>query len=184
MTDRQLIKLLKKDPERGLGTVLELYGGAIKTICGNILSGCAREDVEEAAADALAAIWKAADRFQADRGTSFKSYCYGITRKKALSRRKKLLVRGALVPLQEELLFEENDPSAKIEQEEEERILHETVGELEEPERSVFILRYFFFFKVKEIAERLELTDKKVENCLYRGKEKLRTALIRKGIRR
>lgn len=182
MTDRQLIRLLKKDPERGLRTVLELYGGAIKTICSNILRDCSQEDVEEAAADTLAAIWRAADRFQDDKGTSFKSYCYGITRKTALTIRKKLLKKGELIPLQEDLLFTETDLSAELEQKEEERILHETVNGLEEPDRSIFILRYFCFFKVKEIAKRLELTDKKVENCLYHGKEKLRTALTGKGI--
>lgn len=184
MTDRQLIKLLKRDPDRGLRMVLELYGGAIKTICSNILRDGTQEDVEEAAADALTAIWKAAERFQKDRGSSFKSYCYGITRKTALTRRKKVMEKEALIPLQEDLLFMEGDLSDRLEQKEQEKILHETIGGLEEPERSVFILRYFGFYRIREIAERLELTDKKVENCLYRGKEKLRKALIRKGIER
>lgn len=187
MTDRQLLRLLKKDPERGLRKVLDLYGGAIKIICENILRDCAREDVEEAAADTLATIWRAADRFQEDRGTSFKSYCYGITRKTALTRRKKLHEKGELIPLQEDLLSAkgtEGDLSAKLEQKEEEIILHETIDALGEPERSVFILRYFYFFKVKEIASRLELTDKKVENCLYRGKQKLWAALMKRGIER
>ena len=116
MTDRQLIKLLKKDPECGLRTVLELYEGAIKTICRNILRDCAQEDVEEAAADILVAIWRAADRFQADRGSSFKSYCYGIARKTALTRRKKLMEKEDLIPLQEDLLFMEGDLSDRLEQ--------------------------------------------------------------------
>ena len=78
----------------------------------------------------------------------------------------------------------EGDLSDRLEQKEKEQVLHETVAGLEEPERSVFILRYFGFYRIKEIAKRQGLTNKKVENCLYRGKEKLRKALIRKGIER
>lgn len=101
-----------------------------------------------------------------------------------MTRRKKLMEKEDLIPLQEDLLFMEGDLSDRLEQKEKEQVLHETVAGLEEPERSVFILRYFGFYRIKEIAKRQGLTNKKVENCLYRGKEKLRKALIRKGIER
>lgn len=161
MTDRQLIRLLKKDPERGIREVLDLYGGAIHTICRNILRDHPREEVEEAAADALAAIWRAADRFREGEGTSFKSYCYGITRNTAWTRRKKLTDKGELIPLKEDLLFLEEQMQEELERKEEERILHEVIREMEEPGRSIFILRYFYCFRIKEIAARLGLTDKK-----------------------
>ena len=40
-----------------------------------------------------------------DQGVSFKSYCYGIARKKALTRRKTLLLDMNLIPLEENILF-------------------------------------------------------------------------------
>lgn len=53
---------------------------------------------------------------------------------------------------------------------------------MEEPDKSIFILRYFYFEKIKDISSRLGLSPKKVENCLYRQKDKLKKALIEGGI--
>ncbi len=51
-----------------------------------------------------------------------------------------------------------------------------------EPERSVFVLRYFYFFSIKDIALELDIDSKKVENILYRKKAMLRKLLIERGI--
>jgi RNA polymerase sigma-70 factor (ECF subfamily) len=184
MTDRQLIRLMQEDPEKGLRQVMQLYGGAIYTICVHILDGASREDVEEAVSDSLLAIWKSREHFNESYGTSFKSYCYGIVRKTALTKRKILVGDQELIPLEEDMLPAQKNVIDELEKKEDERILHEVIDTLEEPERSVFILRYFYFFRVKEIAARLHISDKKVENCLYRGKQRLKTALLKRGLER
>ena len=81
---------------------------------------------------------------------------------------------GGVADAAEEVFFTER----------EEEILHETIAEMEEPARTVFIMRYFYFEKVKDIAAALDLPDKKVENILLREKKKLRTILMQKGIER
>lgn len=65
---------------------------------------------------------------------------------------------------------------------EDERILHQTIEEMDEPARSIFILRYFYFEKVADIARQLGLPYKKVENILFREKSKLRRILTERGI--
>ena len=60
--------------------------------------------------------------------------------------------------------------------------LWKNVDNFKEPDRSIFILRYFYFEKVKEIASKLNLSEKKVENILYRSKTKLKEKLIKGGI--
>ena len=184
MTDKQLIRLLKQEPEQGLETVMELYGGALKTICQNCLTGGTREDVEEAVSDVLAAIWRAAGRFDAKKGTSFKSYCYGIARKTALTKRSNLMKTAQVLPLDEDILEIQDETESLLEHREEERILHQVIDSRPEPQRSVFILRYFYFFPIKEIAAWLGIADKRVENLLFRGKQKLKTSLIERGIER
>ena len=49
--DKKIISLLKKSPENGLSLALDIYGGAVKTICKNILSDYKNEDIEEAISD-------------------------------------------------------------------------------------------------------------------------------------
>lgn len=184
MTEKQLIHLLQNDPGSGIRKVMDLYGGAIKVICRNILRDFPGEDVEEAISDTLVAVWRSVDRFDRTRGTSFKSYCYGIARKTALAKRKEALGEVNVIPLEEDLLFDTSEVENEFDRKEEERILHETVSEMGEPERSVFILRYFYFFRIKEIAGRLQIPEKKVENCLYRGKRRLKNMLMQKGVER
>lgn len=53
---------------------------------------------------------------------------------------------------------------------------------MDEPDKSIFIFRYFYFKKVKDIGIKLNLSPKKVENSLYRNKEKLKKSLIEGGI--
>ena len=125
--------------------MLCLYGKAIKTICSNILRGASEEDIEEAMADAVAAIWQSGRRFQSGRGCSFKSYCYGITRKKALNKRKQLLMNMEIVPLEENMLSDSDNLLDEYEKKEQKEILHAVIKELGEPWRIVFICRYFFF---------------------------------------
>ena len=49
-------------------------------------------------------------------------------------------------------------------------------------DKEVFIDRYYFNMPVKDIAKREGLKEKKVENILFRGKKKLKEALLKGGI--
>ena len=64
---------------------------------------------------------------------------------------------------------------------EEKKILREVLMTSEEPLCRIFVLRYFYFFRVKEIAALLKLSNKQVENHLYRGKDILKRELLKRG---
>lgn len=181
MTDYELLLMLKEDADTGLRELMKAYGGAIHTICKNILREFPPEDIEDTIADTLVGIWKAREYFDESRESTFKSYCYGIARKTALKKRRACARTGELIPLNEDLLDDGHDFQSRLEQEEEERILWEVLKDSEEPMRSIFIYRYFYFYKVKEIAVKLKISSKQVENCLYRGKEILRKELVKRG---
>ena len=74
------------------------------------------------------------------------------------------------------------DFAAQLAKEETWELVYETVDRLEPPDREIFLLRYWLELSVKQIAEVLELTEKQVENRLYRGKKKLREQLEERGI--
>ena len=54
---------------------------------------------------------------------------------------------------------------------------------LNKDERDVFVKKYWFFESVKEIAEQFNLSESKVKQMLYRTREKLKTYLIKEGVR-
>ncbi len=181
--EQQLYELLKKSPEEGIHQLLQQYGGAIKTICNNFLYDGTKEDVEEAIADTVVRFWRGLDHFIPDENHSMKSYLYAIARNVARDKRRSWK-KVSIFPLEEvtmELVSEEN-VEADYERRQREEILHQCIDDMGEPDRSVFLYRYFYGFKNSEIADMLSLMPKKVENILYRGREKLKKALTERGI--
>lgn len=53
-------------------------------------------------------------------------------------------------------------------------IMLELVRRLKPPADSIFLYRYFYDYKVEEIARKLDLSIKKVENILFRYKKRLK----------
>ena len=161
---------------------LDAYGGPVKTICKNILFDCSTEDIEEAVADSFVGLWKSIDKFQANGDYSLKSYLYGIARHTALDKRRSLQKSFSTLPMEEVVIEAAVDMESDFAKKLNDNIVHNSVNSMEEPMRSVFILRYFYYEKVNDIARRLGLTQKMVENHLYRGKDKLRWELLERGI--
>lgn len=183
MNDRDLLTIIKRNPEKGIHKLMNLYGGSIRTICRNFLYDCSENDIEEAIADTFINFWKHSDSFQLDEKYSMKSYLYAIARNTARDKRR-LLKKADIFSLEELSLDFPSDYSTEDEfvRKEHEAILHTCLENLKEPDKSVFLYRYFYGYKISDIAILLNLPFKKVENILYRGKEKLRRDLYERGI--
>lgn len=183
MTDQELLKLFKKNPEHGIHTIMTLYGGAVSTICRNFLYDCSESDVEEAIADTFIHFWKSSDKFKLNQKYSLKSYLYAIARNAArdIRRRQKKNDIFSLEELSLELPSEINIEN-EFAHKQNEAILHTCLERMKEPDKSVFLYRYFYGYRIQNIADILNLSPKQVENVLYRGKEKLRKDLLERGI--
>lgn len=183
MNDQELLELLRNHPNQGIHILLELYGGAVATICGNFLYDCEKEDVEEAIADTFTNFWKKSKDFVLDDRFTVKSYIYAIARNVSRDKRRKRK-RNDIYSLEELSLELPADFSVeqKLEQKEMEAVLHTCLENMKEPDKSIFLYRYFYGFKIGDIAEMLGLSPKKVENILYHGKNRLRRDLQKRRI--
>lgn len=180
--EKQVIKLLKQSPEEGLKMAIEIYGSAVKTICTNILDNLEKEDIEEAISDTFFKLWKNIDNFKTNKNTSLKSYVYAIARNVCFDKLRRLNLNLSLFDIDENNLgvsINMYDEYAKIQNE---KIIKETLNKFKEPDKSIFILRFFYFEKIKSIALKLNLNEKKIENILHRSKNKLKDELIKGGI--
>lgn len=183
MDDKTLLKLIQKNPEQGIHELMNLYGGAIGTICRNFLYDFPENDIEEAIADTFIKFWKNADKFQLNQNHSLKSYLYAIARNVARDKRRQTQKQD--IYSLEELSLElpdDYDLENEFVRRQCEATLHICLAGMKEPDKSVFLYRYFYGFGGKEIAEKLSLTLKQVENILYRGKERLRKDLLERSI--
>lgn len=182
MKDDQLILLIKSNPHEGLSYAIDLYGGTVKWIILKMLGSCNSQDIEECMSDVFVKLWKNIDNFNANRNITLKSYLYGIARHTAIDYLRKTKSHIDVIPIEENDIGFSIDFADQIAKETNSRILQEAVEALPEPDRNIFILRYYFQERINSIAESLSLSPKTIENKLYRGKKVLREALIERGI--
>ena len=179
MSEEDLITMIEKDTEKGMAVIIDLYGSSVKTICISILNGFPYEDIQEAISDVFVGLWSEICKGNFDSGkTSIKFYLYGIARRTALNKRRKLMqsmpaddIDGVEKPLDFNL-------EAEILRKSEYEILNSMINELDSPDKEIFLYRYYKQYSIKEIADILKLSAKKVENILTRGRKKLKKQLI------
>jgi len=74
MKDDQLITLIKSNPQEGLSTTIDLYGGTVKWIILKILGNYDCQYIEECVSDVFVKLWKNLDNFDSTLNISLKSY--------------------------------------------------------------------------------------------------------------
>lgn len=181
ITDQQLIRLIEKSPSDGISLALDLYGGAVKTICSSILSGFSESDIEETVSDSFTSLWRSISHYDYDKHSTVKSYLYGIARNLALNKKRSLSKHPSTD------LEKANLPSVESAEEQvssliESQLIYDAIVALKSPDKEIFIHRYFLDERVKAIAMALNLTEKSVENRLRRGKLHLKAQLIKRGV--
>jgi RNA polymerase sigma-70 factor (ECF subfamily) len=172
--ERKLLELIKKNEEDGIKQAINIYGPAVKTICKNILRNFGDDSIEEAMQDSFIKLWKSAlnDKIVTD---TLRGYIYSIARNTSIDLiRKKKQYHDICFDTYE--IFDDIDrqgnftdsPEEEILRKQNEEILHDVVIGMSEPDKSIFILRFFYFYKINEIAKKLALKEDNVESRPYR----------------
>jgi RNA polymerase sigma-70 factor (ECF subfamily) len=170
-----------------LAAAIHEYGGLVRHICRNVL-GARPEDIEECISDVFVALWSA-EAASSLEGNELKNYLCGIARHKAIDRYRRISNLPTFVFIDgnvsdDDALFFDPNYAETFSTEEDEEILADAVDALPSPDREIFILRYYYFERIKAIADKLALSEKVIENKLYRGKLSLRKTLTEKGLER
>lgn len=180
LDDKEQLKLIETSPSDGIKQVILQYGGLMKAI--TIRVGVENtQDQEECIADTFTKLWQSIEKIDLSKGT-LKSYLSMIGRNTAINKQKQLKRKNELAPIEENDFGVEIDMEQEITRVQNAKLINTVVSELGEPDREIFIRRYFFMERVKEIATKLGLESKTVENKLYNGKKRLKDTLIARGI--
>ncbi len=172
MTDKELAGLLSQDADKGLAEAVKLYSGYVYKIVLTRLSGiCAKEDIDEAVSDIFFKLFSAAKS-----GTAFTSvggYLSVIAQRHCIDLFRKHTGKAQTVPLEEiDELSTEEDISAESSAE-----LMAAIKALGEPDTQIFLRRYFFGQRNKDIAQELGMTCAAVNKRISRGLVRLREIL-------
>ena len=172
MKDKQLLALLRKDPQKGLAETVDRYSAYVLKIAYTKLNGvCSREDIEEAVSDIFMAFYTGGMKcgFEIRSVTAFISviaerHCLDLFRQK---RR-----QPESVPIEEyeDVLADGGaDPSGSG--------IADALYSLGEPDTSIFIRKYFFGQSSENIAKELGMKTNTVNQRISRGLKKLKKIL-------
>ena len=169
-------KGVPKLTERELEKIINKYSRLLWSVSSRILSGIGDEqDVEECIADVFIDLWQEPDKFDPGRG-SLKSWLCLKCRSKSIDRFRKLASHTS-DELDENLLSDIYEPGEEVIRRTDLMNIRKAIMELDEPAREIMTRRFIMEQKPSEISKIMELPIRKVENTIYRTKEKIRIEL-------
>ena len=176
MTDKELIKKLKKDKSSGLSAVIDLYSGLMYKTAANILLPVGRkEDVEECVSDSLLAFYGEIDKLDLQKA-SIKTYLAVITKRKAIDRYRILKKASALIFLEEAALNTAPAEDFTVSADRRTALVN-ALRNLGEPDTSIVTRRFYLGETAAEIAAVFGMSEgavqKRIERCRKKLKEEL-----------
>lgn len=175
--EADLIRAMQRGDEAALEQVIELYTPYVSAIVWNIVKG--NLDLSDAAAvisDVFFTLWTNAKKI---RPGKLKGYLCSIARSKALNA---IRGTGRELPLEEDMIQITSPlPDEEAEKLEEYEALRRALGKMPEPDKTIFIRRYYLYQKVADIARIMHMNENTVQTKLRRGRDSLRLELEKGG---
>ena len=183
MEDQDIIRLYWERNETAISETKNKYSRFLFHIAGAILQN--RQDMEEAENDTYLRVWNAVPT---DRPSHFSAYlakimrriCIDIYRLQSADKRGGTEYAVSLEEL-EECLPGGNDPAEEAQQHALSQYIDRFLDALPMRERYIFIRRYFYAESIKEIAEKLNMTQSNVKVILSRTRQHLKSFLTEEG---
>ena len=173
MTDAKALLQLQSGDQQALEWFIDKYGNYVGTVVNSVLKDrMGHEDLEEVTSDVFVTFWKSAEKLIP---MNLKGYLSRVARSLAI---RKLRERSQELPLEEDILFFEEDTLIeKIDQEERDRLVREAVFSMKQPDQEIFLRHYYYCQSVSVIAEKMKMNPSTIKTRLMRGREKLRQHL-------
>ena len=179
LSDRELITILKSDPDEGLRLLTSAYGGLVFSVVRGVLSKSSRRDIEECVSDVFSEFYFEFESFDPEKG-SVKGYLCTIAKHNALDLLRRTRPTEELPDDDSGGLLTDGSPvEEEIERKLERERLVAAVNELREPDREIVIRKYYLRQPSKAIAKKLGLTVRNVDVRTHRAIAKLREILTR-----
>ena len=176
MDERVLLKRLKHKSEKALGEIIEKYTSYVTTIIREILySKATAQDIEELVADTFIALWMTAERIDYEQYSSLKAYIGMIARNKA----KDYLRMNKNIDLElfENVILIADNIENQMLQKEQQQYIKKLLSKLRQEDQKIFLLHYYQYKKIEEIASIMQMNPQTVKTRLRRGRETLRALL-------
>jgi RNA polymerase sigma-70 factor (ECF subfamily) len=181
LKDFDLLEELNTNPNRAMEFIIEQYTGLVYSIINSKVSSVGTaEDVKECVSDVFMDFYRQAKGIDLA-NSSIKGYLAVIAKHKGIDLYRRLAGTASrsvnLDETYEQVTDNKLNPEQEVIQKEQRNVLIKAIESLGEPDRDIFIRKYFLGQRTKEIAEALYLRDNTVDKKISRGLKKLRILL-------
>lgn len=176
MLEEELKKGIRNHNPKIYEILIDNYSKLLWIVAAGVLKNVgSKEDIEDCVAESFAYLWEHPEKYDDKRG-SIKTYLCLITRSKAIDAVRKIN-KNINSSYDDGLIIDSNEIEDKIVNKQIIKEIYEFAKNLKKIDSEIFILRYFYELKPKEIADKLNITVKEVSNKLYYSKKTLLTTL-------
>lgn len=170
-----LVKKLKEGDEQAFKKLYDHFSGKLYNTCRKMW--LTHEDAEGVVQEVFIKVWRRREFLDAD--LSFNSYLLSITRSKVL----KLFRARAYRTAYEEYAISHLDSQSNNTEDyiifsNLESLSNKALSELPDKQRQIFMMKNADHYSIEEIASRLDISVRTVENQIYRATKSLKEKLI------
>lgn len=183
MEDQKILDLFFRRSQQAIAETDRKYGSYLYTISYNILSD--REDSKECVNDTYLGAWNA---IPPKRPGVLGAFLGKMTRYISIDRWRKRNAKqrggGEILRSLEELqeCIAAADPEQELDRLELARVFREFLSSLSEPERNVFLSRYWYLESVQAISQASGFSQSKIHSMLHRLRGRLAKKLQEEGL--
>jgi len=164
----------KNGSDEAFTYIVETYQTPVYNLCYRMLGHA--ESAEDAAQETFLRAYQHLHRYDTNR--SFATWLLSIAAHYCIDRMRKRRLPVFSVDEDEEFTFQIPDaqaphPEAETVQGEQREQIHGMIGSLDSTDRAAIVMRYWYDFSEKEIAEALNLTVSAVKSRLHRARKQL-----------
>ncbi len=177
--DNKTIADFQNNNNFNIELVIQTYNPYIYTIVKNYISN--KEDIEEVLSDVFMVIWK--NYQKVDKNIKIKPYLVGITKNLIKKKYRSIYIYHTIENIEyyENELTNSIDINTLVEENEKSKIISETLDNMKEKEKEIFIKFYYKSEKIKEISKELNISEGKVKVILHRLRKSVRKKLKERG---
>ena len=179
LIDPKHIRKLKAGNEAAFETIYDCFSQKVHSIA--IRFGLNREDANEVVQDVFVKLWN--HRSSLNEQLSIKAYLFTITNNALINRQKKMAYEIAYKKyLEKQDLNSFLDTESEIFYSDLEQLAETVIDRLPVQQKEIFLLSKKESIPSKEIADKLNLSLRTVENQIYRAAKKIRETLKKNGV--
>lgn len=179
MNNSKKIKEYINGQELDIEAIIKEFTNYILKIIRNSNYNFSDEDIEEIASDVFLVVWNNKDKLDINKVLS--PYIAGITKNMMLKKQYNNKITIENIELLENTLYDNNILDLEYENIEKNNIIKIELEKMKMEDRNIFTYYYYNSKGMKEIAELLNINERKVKSRLFRIRRKLKLELEKRG---